>query len=83
MFAAFTCITTSTPCWEAYKPMSAQWGCIDCMRFVFSSPLPGCPSPPPPALLDLPERLLELVLRMKVLGPVSRLYAAGTAIEPF
>ena len=61
------------------------WGCSDCMCFVFSFPLPGCPPPPPPALLATPKRLLELVLRTKVslLGPVSRLYAAGTAIEPF
>ena len=64
---------------------SDLWGCIDCMRLVFSSPLPGCPSPPPPALLDLSEQLLELVLRTKVslLGLVSHLYTVGTAIEPF
>ena len=42
------------------------WGCSDCMRLVFTSPLPGCPSPLPPALLDSPEQLLELVLRTKV-----------------
>ena len=48
---------------------------------VCSSPLPGCPLP---ALLESPERLLELVLRTKVslFGPVSRIYTAGTAIEP-
>ena len=65
--------------------VSAIWGCSDCMRLAFSSPLPGCPSLPPPAILDSPEQLFELVLQMKVslLGPLSRIYAAGTAIEPF
>ena len=58
------------------------WGCNDCMHLVFSSPFLGCPSLLPPALLESPERLLELVLQTKVslLGPVSRLY---TTIEPF
>ena len=61
--------------------VSDLWDCSHCLRLVFFSPLPGCPSPLP-ALLDSPERLLELVLQTIVilLGPVSRLYAAGTAI---
>ena len=55
------------------------------MHLISLSPLPGCPSPPLPALLDSLERLLELVLWMKVslLGPMSHLYIAVTATEPF
>ena len=60
------------------------WGYNDCMHHVSPSLLPGCPSLPLPALLDWPERSFELVLWTKVslLGLVSRLYAASTAIEP-
>ena len=65
--------------------VSDLWGCSNCKLLVFSSPLPGCPSPPLPALLNSPERLLELLLqtRANLLSPVSRLYSAGTTIEPF
>ena len=60
-------------------------GCIDGMRLVFPSLSLELPSPLLPALLKLHKRLLEVVLWTKatLLGPVVRLYAADTAVEPF
>ncbi len=55
------------------------------MRLVSPSLSLELPSPLLPALLDPHERLLEVVLWTKATlsGPVVRLYAAGTEVEPF
>ena len=55
------------------------------MHLISLSLLPGCLSPLSPALIDSLKRLLELVLWMKasLLGPMSHLYIAVTATEPF